>query len=440
MDRRKKVIKKCILVLAICVSLITFTACEGTQNVEKSENLQSQTGEITDYSSAKQMTLQKTKTIQKGGKYSVSGTISDGQLIVDTTEKVYLQFDGLEITNSSGAAFQVVNAEEVTVTLKAGTSNSLIDGGSGEFNAAMFTNDTLIVEGEGDLAVTGNQAHGIESDDDVIINGGNLSITAIKDAIHANNNVTVNGGEIQVATAYEGIESKGGLMINEGSLVIHSTDDALNAATEITINGGKIYANATKGDAVDSNGIITMAGGTLVAEGGTQPEGGIDCDQNDLNITGGTLIAIGGTNSKPTAETSTQYSVMLSGTDADTLLHLEGENGEIFTFQSNTTYQSMLFSSPSLQKDETYTMSTGGTVSGGDTFYGFSQGETYSGGTQVDSFTISEMVTAQGGNTGMGGGRGPGNGQMPPDGFTPTDGAMRPAGEKPQGERPTQEN
>lgn len=384
---------------------------------------------ITSYASAGTITLEqgKTETISKGGSYTVSGTITDGQMIVDTTDKVSLEFAGVSITNSNGAALQILNAKEVTLTLKESTENTLTDGGAGEYNAALFSNDTLIIEGDGKLTVTGNQAHAIESDDDVIVNGGQLVLTAVKDGIHANDNITINGGSIEMAEGYEGIESKGDIIINGGSINLLCSDDGINAATDLTINGGEVYAQATIGDAIDSNGTINLKGGTVVAVGGRQPECGIDCDNNGFSVTGGTLIATGASNSTPTEASSTQCSVSLSGVAANTVLRLEDENGAVFTYQAAEAYQSILVSSPLLENGKSYTIYSGGEVTGGTDFHGLYSDASYSGGTQGENFTISAMVTLQGGSTGMGGGGGHmggggGKGMMggtPPDGVRP---------------------
>lgn len=372
----------------------------------------------TTYASAQALNLSgsKTQTISTGGYYTISGKLTNAQLIVDTEGAVYLELAGVDITNNSGPALQITNAKQVTITLRSGTSNSLSDGGSSEFNAALFSNDSLLIEGEGSLTIKGNNEHGIESDDDITINGGNLSIAAKTDGLHANDAITVNGGVLEVTEAYEGIEGKGEVIINGGTVTVSATDDGINAGTGIRISGGSVFASCSKGDAIDSNGTISIAGGTIVAIGGSVPEGGIDCDRNEMIITGGTLVAAGGTNSTPSTN-STQPVVLLAGTAADSLLHIQGD-AEVLTFLAGRSYQSLVFSSPLLAQGESYTVYTGGTVSDGSNFHGLYTDSTYSGGTEGDSFTIASMVTIQGGNTGMGG---PG-GMGAPGGTRPTKG------------------
>ncbi len=346
------------------------------------------------------------ETITSGGYYSISGELKDGQITVDTKEKVYIEFAGVEITNSSGPALQITDAKEITVILKTGTVNTLSDGGNSEYNAAIFSNDTLIIEGDGKLVVTGNNGHGIESDDDVIINGGDITLAAKTDGIHANDNITINSGRISVTDAYEGIESKGDIIINGGLITAVCSDDGFNAGTDITINDGQIYARATRGDAVDSNGTIHINGGTIVAIGGNQPEGGIDCDRNEFVITGGILVATGGANSMPTEASSTQCSALLGGAFTNTPLCIMEDDGETLVFEAEQGYQSMVFSSPRLEKGKTYTILTGGTISGGSEFYGLYSGAVYSGGEESATFTIESIVTMQGGNVGNMGDRG----------------------------------
>ena len=392
------------------------------------QNDNSKVEPITDYSTATKITLtdEKDHNITKGGKYSISGTLSNGNVVVDTTDKVYLEFAGVNITNSKGPALQVNNAKKITLTLKEGTENSLTDGGDNEINAALFSNDTLLIEGNGKLTITGNNEHAIESDDDVIVNSGNITISAKNDGIHSNDNITINGGEVTITNAVEGIESKGDIVINDGSLNISASDDGLNAATGITINGGKIYAVSSQADALDSNGNINIIGGVTILQGSRQPEGGIDCDQNDLTITGGTLLAMGGSNSTPTEATCTQNTVMLGVTSQNGIINIQGDDGSAATFKVGQNAQSIVFSSPNLKSNQTYKVYTGCSVAGGSDFNGLYNGETYFGGSETASFTTSKIVTIQGGSFGPGGGGGKGGpfnkGGDRPNGVKPNNG------------------
>lgn len=427
--------KSIIMLVIICLAFFPLGGCDVTSvkdaSVSAIQGINTTTSNSnsltnTSYTSANEIHLTdgEPAAITAGGTYSVSGTLKNGQLTIDTEQEVFLELAGVNITNNSGAAIQITNAKKVTMTLKKGTANTLTDGGTSDLNAALFTNDTLVIEGDGNLTINGNQAHGIESDDDVIINGGIITISALTDGIHAKDNLTINSGTVNIISAYEGMESKGDIIINGGKITVSASDDGLNAAIDLTVNDGYVYIKTTKGDAIDTNGTINMKGGTVIAIGAGQPEGGIDCDRNNLNITGGTLVATGGTNSTPTESTSTQHSVLLSGAAADTILHLESTDGDVLTFQADVAFQSMVFSSPLLKADQTYTIYTGGSATGGTQENGLYTDSTYTNGTKGDSFTTTAMVTINGGNTGMGGM----GGGRPQGGFR---------GEMPQGEPPT---
>jgi hypothetical protein len=392
-----------------------------------------------------------TVTINAGGSYRATGTLADGAIEVNTTGEVTLTLDGANITHSSGPAINVTNAEKLSLVLATGTINTLIDGATytnTDLKGTLFSNDTLEISGQGALLVTGRYKHGVVSDDDLIINSGNITIVSVvTDGFHANDNitindgtiqilqtgsdgfesegtfdvqggtltltvgddgligqntVTINGGTIQVTSGVEGIESKNNLIVNDGALTIAVSDDGLNAANDITINGGQIYVTAT-GDAVDSNGTLNINGGTLVMLGGNAPEGGLDCDQCNIVFNGGTVVATGGANSTP-SNNSGQYVVVLGNTTVGSVIHIARDDGadiehptDVLTFKISKAYQSMIFTSPTLLGSRTYTLYKDGSVSGGTDFHGLYTGATYSGGSTWTTFTTTSKVTNVGG-------------------------------------------
>lgn len=120
------------------------------------------------------------------------------------------------------------------------------------------------------------------------------------------------GSSVSSTGAVEGIE---GAIINvySGDYDLFCSDDCLNAANsdlsdqnyqyQMNIYGGDIYAVSTgEGDALDSNGNITMNGGNVVVIGGSSGNAvdtgtdGNSAIDDSLNITGGTLFGIGSSN------------------------------------------------------------------------------------------------------------------------------------------------
>lgn len=386
-----------------------------------------------------------TATIIAGGTYRAVGTLTDGMLAVNTTGTVTLTLDGVNITHSTGPAIYVYAAASVSLVLADGTTNTLIDGTTytdPNAKGTLFSNDTLEITGTGSLSVTGRYKHGIVSDDDLILTNGDLTIASVvTDGFHANDNITisggtihitqcgsdgfesegdlvmnagtltlavsddgvmsqdtltVNGGTINISTGVEGIESKNNLIINAGSISISVSDDGLNAANDITINGGEIYLNATA-DGVDSNGTLHINGGLMVATGGNVPEAGLDCDACLIPFTGGITVAAGGTNSTPSGA-STQRVAVIGTRPVNTAMRIVRSDGtDVLVFKVPKAYQSMIFSSPALLASTTYTIYTGGTISGGTNFHGLYTGATYTGGTVWTTFNTNAVVTYVGG-------------------------------------------
>jgi hypothetical protein len=384
-----------------------------------------------------------TATIIAGGTFRVVQSLADGMIVVDTSGEVELILDDMSLTHTTGPAIMVTNAALVTVVLADGTTNTLVDGATYTDPTAkgtVFSNDPLIFSGNGALTVTGNYKHCIASDDNLLIQNGIFTLAAVTDGFHANDditvnggtihvtdahdgfesegtltveggvftlapeddgivgqgNVTINGGTIDITTGTEGIESKDSLTINDGAITIMVSDDALNAATDVTINGGQLYLNATA-DAVDSNGTLNINGGVIVALGGNIPEGGFDCDNCQIAINGGIVVATGGANSM-VSSASGQHVAVIGSRPVNTALHIERDDGDdTLTFKVSKAYQSMIFTSPVLLGNRTYTVYTGGTISGGTDFHGLYTGATYTGGSVWTTFTTNQVVTYVGG-------------------------------------------
>lgn len=135
----------------------------------------------------------------------------------------------------------------------------------------------------------------------ITINNGNITIYSDDDGLHADETVNIKGGNIIITNSYEGVE---GEYINfiGGTTQIKSSDDGINALTNLNISGGLIYLDAD-GDGIDSNGTITMSGGTVLARGSKNGGNGVLDFDRTFTFTGGILLAIGcrGMDQKPTA-------------------------------------------------------------------------------------------------------------------------------------------
>lgn len=75
-----------------------------------------------------------TVTITEGGTYMLSGSLSDGQIVVDAgdTAKVSLILNGVRIMTDGRECIAVKSADEVLVTLSEGSANILSDGSAAQ--------------------------------------------------------------------------------------------------------------------------------------------------------------------------------------------------------------------------------------------------------------------------------------------------------------------
>lgn len=203
-------------------------------------------------------------TITSSGTYSINGTLSDGQIIVNTEdqENVYLLLNGANITCSNSSPIYVMNAKNAIIVLADGTDNSITDGTSyiledaesDEPNAAIFSKDDLTIKGSGSLTVNGNYNNGITSKDDLKITGGNITVTSIADGLRGRDSITIKGGNITVNAKGDGIKSnndedieKGYILIEDGTLNITAGEDGIQAETKATISGGNITISSGGG-------------------------------------------------------------------------------------------------------------------------------------------------------------------------------------------------
>lgn len=233
-----------------------------------------------------------TLTIEKGGVYQLSGSCSNGNVVIkkDTTG-VTLVLDNLSLTAETTAAICANKSSEVEIQVKEGTENTLSDTTQENEEKAVVkakSGASLTITGGGILNVSGNYQNGINgaedttvtieetqlnvnavkngvaSDDVVIVKSGEISITAGNDGIHADNVLTLGVQnaddtdlDINVNESEEGIEAAT-INIYSGNIDLTSNDDGINASSDTTtdislsIYGGNIFVNA-EGDGLDSS-------------------------------------------------------------------------------------------------------------------------------------------------------------------------------------------
>jgi hypothetical protein len=241
-----------------------------------------------------------TVTITEEGTYILSGTLKDGQLIVDADDSadIHIILNGVSITSSSTAPVFIKEADKVIITLEQGSENEISDAAHSEFteddttiDAAILSKADLAINGSGTLNIEGNYAHGIVSKDDLIITGGTISITAVGDGIQGKDCVKIADGTITIEAGTDGIQSdndededKGYIYIQDAEISINADDDGLQAQNALLIVGGNFLIESGD-DALHSNMEASIDGGVFNI---TCDDDGIHADEA-LAVNGGQI-------------------------------------------------------------------------------------------------------------------------------------------------------
>lgn len=200
-------------------------------------------------------------TITSGGTYIISGTLSEGQLVVDADdEKVQLVLDNADITCATSAAIYVKSAGKTFITLAEGSENILMNTAEFEtiddnnIDAVIFSQDDLALNGSGTLTINSENGHGIVSKDDLKITGGTYNITAASHALSGKDSVRIAAGTFNLVSGKDGIHSenaddssKGYVYIAGGEFTIDSTGDGIDASNIVQIDGGTFDITAGGG-------------------------------------------------------------------------------------------------------------------------------------------------------------------------------------------------
>ena len=240
--------------------------------------------------------LSETLKITESGTYHLTGSLENGQIIVDAgVSEVRIILDNVTISNPTGPAILAYNAENLVIELVG--DNVLMDGVFYDSNydpdvsGVIYSKADLAFTGKGTLDITANFADGIVGKDDVVIRDGNYIINANDDGIRGKDSVYITGGNFTINSGDDAIKStndtdygKGFVMIENGEYLLRATGKGLNAQNTVLIYGGNLIF-ATNDDAVHSNSYVGLVDGTLTIDSG---DDGIHANK-EIVVDGGTV-------------------------------------------------------------------------------------------------------------------------------------------------------
>ena len=268
-----------------------------------------------------------TVTLTEEGIYLLTGTAENFTVIVDTDSeaKVQLVLDGLNVTNDDFPVVYVKSADKVFLTSSGAESTLTVSGsftadGTTNTDAVIFSRDDLVLKGTGTVNIS-STSNGISTKDDLKVTGGVWNIDCEDDALEANDSIAVAGGAVSIVSAKDGLHAEndeddtvGWISIEGGTITVRAGDDAVHAttvasvsggtldltagegieATQVEISGGDISISASDdginaGRKSDSMSVgITISGGSVYIEMGPGDTDGVDSN-GYLTISGGTL-------------------------------------------------------------------------------------------------------------------------------------------------------
>lgn len=309
-------------------------------------------------------------SIKDSGTYILSGECDDGSVTVKKGVKgVTLVLNGLTLTSSDTAPLTCKKSSEVTIIAENGTVNTLTDAAynnddkhpenENAENAVIKCKDgsNVTLCGTGTLNVVSNGKNGIKSGattedegeasltiKDITLNitttvndginaeqllnveSGNITVSAEDDGLHCDRILNIgkegtDGPVIRITKSYEGIEGAE-ITVYSGDIEVHSSDDGVNAANSdlndydftMTFSGGKTVVYAETGDGLDSNGTITVTGGTLIVWTQNKSDNSALDSDNGIYISGGTVLAAGGSGGTGMKLSATQPCLVFGAT------------------------------------------------------------------------------------------------------------------------------
>lgn len=210
--------------------------------------------------------------------YRLSGSTTDGMFRIFSNYKSGIELNGANITNPSGPAINIQSNKKCTVTLTAGTTNSLTDGmnyasSDEDRKGTLFSEGQLVFTGSGTLSVKSISNHAVCSDDHIEIEDGNITVAgAGKDGIHASDYFRMSGGSLNISATGDGIDcEKGYIDIPGGNITLVCPSDDVNGMVSdstMTISGGSLHITVSglRSKGVKAGRQMTLGGGTIQVE------------------------------------------------------------------------------------------------------------------------------------------------------------------------------
>ena len=222
--------------------------------------------------------------------YVVTGTTTDGSLIINGKTNFELNLSNANITSASKTAIDNECSGNAYLVLSG--NNKVADGTTEDHKGTIFSKGKLLISGDGSLEVYGNYKNGIHGKSNIVIDKGvNLYVKDTENnGIKAGADMFINGGIINVEVSADGgkaINGDANVTINGGRTTVIATGNGTWEVDETLATGGDTKAAA----GIGSDGNFYMNGGELYAKATGSGGKGVKADYEGY-ITGGKIRII----------------------------------------------------------------------------------------------------------------------------------------------------
>ena len=225
----------------------------------------------------------------------LSGSTTDGSLLVYREKKYGIMLNGVTIHNADGPAINNQCGKSLYVevvgtnTLTDGTAYTDVtdnDGNTIQQKGAFFSEGQVYFTGSGSLSVTGSTYHAIAVDDYIVIDGAAITASSpTGNGIKVNDGFWMQSGTLDISVtgdACRGIKSDSVVVISGGDITIDTQGGCVYDETEAD------YSSAA---CIKCDYDFTMTAGTLTMTSSGDGGKGLNCATNVV-MSGGTLSAV----------------------------------------------------------------------------------------------------------------------------------------------------
>lgn len=298
----------------------TYDITAASQGLSGKDSVRIANGSYTIVSGKDGIHAENTDDISLGFLYVAGGTFEITAQGDGMSASGYLQVEGgtFTITTGEGSASVTMTSDTMSAGpggFQAGTTTTQEEDSDSQKGLKA---DGAITLADGSF-VTDTVDDSIHAGGEIRLTGGTYQLRSGDDAIHSDGAVVLENGDVTIPYCYEGIEGLS-ITIEDGTFDITSVDDGINAAggtdssgfggarpgqeqfssssdSSILINGGTVVIVST-GDCVDSNGSLTINGGSLNLTCNGSGNTTLDCD-GTYALNGGDITTNDGAENNP---------------------------------------------------------------------------------------------------------------------------------------------